>query len=101
MVTFFSVHRTFHHLLTNVQRAAAPPPGLGILGFEKQVATVAMSLVEPVVQWQGVATPTIHLHTVVNSGSKCALGVPLGRTQLSVVLGSKHRVERLLDVCSG
>jgi hypothetical protein len=60
-----------------------------------------MSLVEAVVQWQGVATPTIHLHTVVNNAYKRALCAPLGRTQLSVVLGSEHRVGRLLDVCSG
>jgi len=60
-----------------------------------------MSHVGAVVQRQGVANPTIHLHTVVNNASKLALCVPLGRTQLSVVLGSEHRVGRLLDVCSG
>ena len=72
-----------------------------LLGFEKQVATVAMSLVEAVVQRQGVANHTIHLHTVVKNASKRALCVSLGHTQLSVVLGSEHRVGRLLDVCSG
>ena len=74
-------------------------PNRGLLGFGKQVATVAMSLVEAVVQWQGAANPTIHLHTVVNNASKRALCVSLGHTQLSVVLGSEHRVGRLLDVC--
>ncbi len=77
------------------------PQNRGLLGFEKQVATVAMSLVEAVVQRQGVANHTIHLHTVVKNASKRALCVSLGHTQLSVVLGSEHRVERLRDVCSG
>ena len=36
-----------------------------------------MSLVEAVVQWQGVATPTIHLHNFVKSAYKRALCVPL------------------------
>ena len=76
-------------------------PNRGLLGFGKQVATVAMSLVEAVVQRQGVANPTIHLLTVVNNASKLAPCVSLGHTQLSVVLGSEHRVGRLLDVCSG
>ncbi len=39
-----------------------------------------MSLVEAVVQRQGVANPTIHLHTVVNNASKRALCVSLGHT---------------------
>ena len=46
-----------------------------------------MSLVEAVVQRQGVANPTIHLLTVVNNASKLAPCVSLGHTQLSVVLG--------------
>ncbi len=57
-------------------------PNRRLLGFQKPGATVDMTLVVDVVQWQGVANPTIHLHTVITSGIKCALGVPLDRTRL-------------------